>query len=71
MRTLEELALIANNNGKPNNQWRYDTMVREVYKELIEKYKAEGKDYSRLDQRLQYLYTLLWGRTKGGKPSAF
>ena len=45
-------------------------MAREVYEELIAKFKAEGKDPFRLEKRLKHLNTRLWKRTKSGKPSA-
>ena len=70
LKNLEELALIANNNGKPTQKWSLEDMVRGVYSELIKKYVTEGKDYSRLIKRLEYLRIDQWTRTIGGKSSA-
>lgn len=60
------------NNGqidsKPSwSEFVSETMVRDVYRELIEKYKYEEKDPSRLEKRLRCFNKKLWKRNKAGR----
>jgi hypothetical protein len=50
----------------PSNdkEWKKESEIRQMYRKLIRKAEKEGRDTSRLKNRLQVLDRKLWSRRK-------
>jgi hypothetical protein len=46
------------------NDWKKQSEITQLYRVLILKFEKEGKDTSRLEERLRILDRKLWSRRK-------